>query len=343
MKIDGIRKGFWEPLNNQIKKKETKYNTEGTKRARNLVIGVAIITTILLVVVEHRIEYLIWIVPGFVLTVVCGFFEGYYLDVYGGRNWGSGSFFILTIIALFILVSFTKGTPAETVVLASLLIGMFSGFGIYAQIVYQHISKIPLEHQRSELPINGDDLWPKGQLIQLRGFDPSMTKSPVKYSPILILTKEGLIIGEEKGMEDVIEQLEHYPKAGTPSESAFDSSTPYQGEVTDYLLFRPSNIERIELSSHNARFPLIEIWVRNEKGKVELLFKTFNAHTPKTMTKLAEKAIEQGLLDPTRLYWEAKNILVKEMERQFRRIAIQAVITIKGTIMSEEDFRKLVR
>lgn len=189
---------------------------------------------------------------------------------------------------------------------------------------------------KQAFPLDGDSLWPKSKLLQL-------DIAIFKKRTIVILTKERLTIAEEEEVDDDSEAL-------ASNEAAMNMGYEfYDGRLLGESSYPALGIVKVALSPSILHTP-IAIWVADDSGKASKVFKADAMGIPRSFMGIAKEAAKQGVLTEVTEWWDdrkiaffAREILAKELERQFRRAAPQVEIEFRGGHLSDYDFRRLIR
>ena len=183
-----------------------------------------------------------------------------------------------------------------------------------------------MRYRSFSLPIREEDLWPKDVLLYLVGGGP-YSKAPVYGLPIIILKKDSLVVsGDIVSMEALADNKEVDTEFWNP-----DPEETYQVPV--------SEISRV-LISHYGLMPILTIWVRDSRGSELMILKCSLTDLPKSIHMLVALAKEQGIISKR---INSGTVLEKLIERQFKRVALNAIVTIKGRSLDDEELSRLVK
>lgn len=197
------------------------------------------------------------------------------------------------------------------------------------------------------LPVREDSLWLPGELAQiigtrLVGFKGGNVTGASSF--VITLTKDELLVRGAKSIafsEDDItanckDGLEFY-KPG------------YDYLVQDFVgHFRcaTNSITKIVLGKFGAGTTLA-IWIGDgDQRDKKIIGVVVCEFLPKTIMNLANKAADEGFIQRSRTRgynWHAWPLYRRELERRLRQAAPSATIIVKGRLMDEETFRRLVR
>jgi hypothetical protein len=186
------------------------------------------------------------------------------------------------------------------------------------------------------LPVDGDTLWPQGKLLQIQHLNPGEVKR-------LSLKSRVYLVLLTRGQFTIAEQLnpEAMPLIRVSEEPlAYDF---YDGPLREVHSLDTKEITRVAISTsllHN----FMVVWARGPKGQKKriLCLESHPSGIPHTIFSLVDEGMKRGILGPHRATG-LRAVFAREIERQFRRAAPQADITLRGQRMPEEIFRKLVR
>ncbi len=244
----------------------------------------------------------------------------------------------------------TGKEPEDSIALLSLLVFIFASAAYVVSWLYatshrrysRHFSaylssaplpdpnRVPpriLQSGESPSPVREDDLWPEGLMLCL-DCGPN-SKSPVFGNPIVILTKEALVIAGS-GSDDRM-----------PSQDELNGGfvTPDSGES-----FRvpTSDISRVLVAPQALE--MLKIWVREPSGKERMILRSGMLTWPKSIRALIANATEETgeRLSPYKKGLKTRLLLGKAIERQFKVAALNATIASKGATMSDEEFTRLM-
>ena len=199
------------------------------------------------------------------------------------------------------------------------------------------------------LPVREDDLWPPGHLLQLLGirilgFKGGSVKGAAAF--LIILTRDEMIVKGYRGSTLDIGSDE--------TTSLYKDGIEFFQEGSDYILrkhmgefrCRTSDISRVLLGKFGAGTKLVA-WVNDADGRerkvLEVILPTF---LPKTIMMVANRAADEGLLDRSRVHgynWHAWPLFRKEVERRLRQALPGATVEIRGRVLDDAIFMKLVR
>ncbi len=188
-----------------------------------------------------------------------------------------------------------------------------------------------IEHvPRIELPAEESSLWPEGKLLQIEAICERLTQ---KDSTVLILTNNRLTLGQRP----------------MPSGDDIVCYPFHEDQLAGERTYEAMRISRIAMAPSFLREPL-SIWVRDDSGHEERIVKASMIGLPRTIVNVTKEGIRQAAIPSNGRQWTPERVntvclqlLVKEMERQFRSAAPQAEIEVKGDQMDDGVFRKLVK
>lgn len=117
----------------------------------------------------------------------------------------------------------------------------------------------------------------------------------------------------------------------------------YNGPIREVRSVDTKEITRVAISTsllHN----FLVVWAKGSKGRDRriLYLESPPSGIPRTIFSLVDQGMKRGILGPHR-GTGLRAVFAREIERQFRRAAPQANVTLRGQQMPEEIFRKLVR
>ncbi len=193
-----------------------------------------------------------------------------------------------------------------------------------------------------DLPIDSQSLWPQGKRLQLQwlGSSEQPGQSPLATPRhIVYLHPDRLVIA-----------VEAEPEKNVPwgPDSCGNPYRFYSGGTKDERVHAATRISKVELNrSWNPRFA---IWVKDDDWRPRLAFIAYGIGTPTTFAELARRSIELGIGKPRPsgmfrvrgAEWYSQQLLYKDIETKFRKVAPQAEVVLKGDHMSIEDFRRVV-
>lgn len=184
-----------------------------------------------------------------------------------------------------------------------------------------------IEKPIHNLPIAEEDLWPQGELLHLNGTHiVGFWKSPVKHKPVVILTRDELIIALAPNKQAEAQTRQGYIFRAPDLKEAYRCPS--------------MDISRI-LISHWGVSTALSIWIRNQDSREKKILKAVFIQIPSTIVTLAEEAAGQGLLKPAAL--SSRHIYDMEIERQFRLAAPNARVTLRANRISDDVWNRLVR
>jgi hypothetical protein len=197
------------------------------------------------------------------------------------------------------------------------------------------------ESGRPIFPVSSESLWPEGKLAQLQEF--MGDTMIVARRTVVLLTKERLTIAKREDSEEDSEPVSNQDQYGKIGYEF------YEGGLTEVCSYAVERIAKVELSPSVFRTP-IAIWIADDDGMTSRVFKADSVGIPETFIEFSREIARQHILLTGPEVWNdrsvvrfAMQLLARELERQFRRVSPQAVIELKGNVMSEEDFRRIIR
>jgi len=194
-----------------------------------------------------------------------------------------------------------------------------------------------------EFPVDGDLLWPSGKLLQLQWLLTvgEVAAEATEWRHIFILERNKAIVADAS--------------EGCPfSLYDFHSGKGYKfcaGAMTRVREFSTVDIERVvlKISAGESRF---SIRVREGLAGKAKTYAFYNCPPSRALYDIAKASIVTKMIAPkprltrTRVAEERllmRQLLFREMQRQFRRAAPGAEIVLKGNHMPEEDFLRIVK
>jgi hypothetical protein len=155
---------------------------------------------------------------------------------------------------------------------------------------------------------------------------------------ILILTSDRLTIAEEPEPAEEPDMLD-----------IGDGYRFYNGELMNERSYEPWRVARVELLRTLASQG-IGVSVQDEQGKPKKVFRAQEVGLSNAMIKVADACLQQGIVSPKHRLNPGKEAFVlrhqlmyREIERQFRRVAPQAEFVLKGDHLPAEVFQRVVR
>ncbi len=206
-----------------------------------------------------------------------------------------------------------------------------------------------LDSKTIQLPIKEDDLWPPGQLLQLIGYRPLGFKGgSIRHAGafVITLTKSELLVlggkyltwGEELQTGDYKNGLDFYE----PGKPGWD----FDGKIGEFRC-RVTDISKVVLGRF-GRGTTLKIWTRDANGQerqsVGMILITLPL--PKTFMSVANKAADEGLLKRRwglGYNWHVLPFFRWEVGRRFKQALPGADVQVKGRIVDESVFMKIVR
>jgi hypothetical protein len=187
-------------------------------------------------------------------------------------------------------------------------------------------------------PANGDSLWPNGKLLQLQRFGFSSSFREKRH--IVVLTPMKLVIAEQP------ERDPDLPWGVLDDGSGYRF---YNGELKNEEDFDTANLTKLELMSTLANQG-IGIWAQNDVGKSKRVFRAQVMTLSKVLKDVAEESLAQGIGKPGHSLIPEKGVAIlrrqllhREVERQFKKAAPQIEVVLLGEQMPEEDFRRIIK
>lgn len=197
------------------------------------------------------------------------------------------------------------------------LLGLLFGTGITFLSLTLLSWRVSSPERDWDLPLRSRDLWPDGQLLQLRGFKWGS-------SSIVILTEEELVVGEEgrplSVKEDEIE---------IDGMSRFGGYAFYLGQIAESVKYEPHQISRVRICPDSV-FIKLTIWLTEPGKRERVVFRGDGFDNPFTLSVLALKGMQKRILDPKRsIRRHARILMAHQIEAQVKKIAPQASIVVK--------------
>jgi hypothetical protein len=194
-----------------------------------------------------------------------------------------------------------------------------------------------------DFPIEGDRLWPSGRLLQLQWLltIADVASEAVEWMHLFILEKTRAIVADAG-------------KDCPFSLSDFHLGNGYKfctGTMTRAREFSTMDIAQVmlEISTGEQR---LSVKVKEGLAEKAKTYSFYNFPPSRALYDLAKSSISAGIIAPTPKLSQTrageerllvKQLMFREIQRQFKRAAPNAEIVLKGNHMPEGDFRRIVK